>query len=105
MVKIIREKILNHTVSFSSFRMRETEMKGTEWVPMALVGNKLDLHMQRAITKDEGMQLASQWRCAWIEASARHNENVTRAFELCIEQIEKGNTPPPAKESRSCTII
>jgi Ras family protein len=33
MVKIIRDKIINYT--------------GAEWVPMVLVGNKSDLHLQR----------------------------------------------------------
>ena len=70
---------------------------------MTLVGNKSDLHMQRTISKEEGMQLADEWNCAWTEASARHNENVTRGFELCIEQIEKGNLPP-AEEKKGCVI-
>ena len=78
--------------------------EGTEWVPMTLVGNKSDLHMQRVISKEEGMKLAAEWDCAWIEASARHNENVARGFELLIEQIEKGNTPP-VEEKSGCIIL
>ena len=78
--------------------------KGTDWVPMTLVGNKSDLHMQRVIPKEEGMKLAAEWDCAWTEASARHNENVARGFELLIEQIEKGNTPQ-VEEKRGCTIL
>ena len=78
-------------------------LKGTEWVPMTLVGNKSDLHMQRAISVEEGKQLAQEWDCAWTEASARHNENVTRGFELCIEQIEKENQPA-AGEKKNCII-
>jgi Ras family protein len=70
---------------------------------MTLVGNKSDLHMQRAISIDEGKQLAQQWDCAWTEASARHNENVTKGFELCIEQIEKENQAP-AGEKKNCVI-
>ena len=70
---------------------------------MTLVGNKSDLHMQRAISREEGMQLAAEWNCAWTEASARHNENVTRSFELCIEQVEKGNLPP-SEEKKGCAI-
>ena len=71
---------------------------------MTLIGNKSDLHMQRTISQEEGQQLANEWDCAWTEASARHNENVSRGFELCIEQIEKGNTPP-VQERMGCLIL
>ena len=70
---------------------------------MTLVGNKSDLHMQRVIPREEGIQLAAEWNCAWTEASARHNENVTRGFELCIEQIEKENAPP-TDEKKGCVV-
>ena len=70
---------------------------------MTLVGNKSDLHMQRAITKEEVSELAKSWDCAWTEASARHNENVTRCFELCIEQIEKENQPASG-DKKGCTL-
>ena len=71
---------------------------------MCLVGNKSDLIMHRTVSKEEGMKLASEWDCAWTEASARHNENVARGFELCIEQIEKANTPK-VEEKKGCVII
>jgi Ras family protein len=93
MVKIIREKILNHT--------------GTEWVPLVLVGNKSDLHVQRQISPEEGKALAQQWNCAWTEASARHNENVQKAFELVISEIEKGNATTNGvteKKESKCNI-
>jgi Ras homolog enriched in brain len=70
---------------------------------MTLVGNKSDLHMQRTIPREEGLQLATEWDCAWTEASARHNENVNRAFELCLEQIEKQNLPP-AEDKKGCVV-
>jgi len=71
---------------------------------MTLIGNKSDLHQQRTISKEEGMKLAQEWDCAWIEASARHNENVTKGFELVIEQIEKSNSPPE-EEKKGCIIL
>jgi Ras homolog enriched in brain len=59
--------------------------------------------MQRTISVEEGKQLAQEWNCGWIEASARHGLNVARAFELCLEQIEKANSPAP-EEKRTCRI-
>ncbi|EPX73473.1 rheb GTPase Rhb1 [Schizosaccharomyces octosporus yFS286] len=90
MVKIVRDKILNHT--------------GTEWVPIVVVGNKSDLHMQRTVSAEEGKQLANEWKCAWTEASARHNENVARAFELIISEIEKQANPSPPGDGKGCVI-
>jgi GTPase SAR1 family protein len=70
---------------------------------MVLVGNKADLEEQRQVSKEEAMNLAAEWNCAWTESSARENVNVTRGFELCIEQIEVHNTPP--QESKPVCII
>lgn len=71
---------------------------------MILVGNKSDLHMQRTVSCEEGMKLAAEWKCAWTEASARHNENVNRVFELLLDQIEKGNAPSGEDKGKGCSI-
>lgn len=89
MVRIIRDKILNFT--------------GTPSIPMVLVGNKNDLHMQRQIPTEDLKKQAQEWGCAYTEASARHNENVARSFELCIAEIEK--TINPATEEPSKCVI
>ena len=44
-----------------------------------------------------------EWNCAWTEASARHNENVTKAFELVLGEVEKQNAPPEEEKSK-CVI-
>ncbi|CAG8493280.1 2197_t:CDS:10 [Cetraspora pellucida] len=90
MVKIIRDKILNFT--------------GRESVPIVLVGNKTDLHLQRQVAPEEGRDLASLWHCAWTEASAKHNENITRIFELMISEIEK-NLNPNGEEQSNCIVV
>jgi Ras homolog enriched in brain len=85
-------------------------------VPICVVGNKSDLHMQRyllypaadlicrQVKPEEGRMLAEEWNCAWTEASARHNENVTKAFELILGEVEKQNAPPEEEKSK-CTIF
>lgn len=52
---------------------------------------------------EEGKALAEEWNCAFTEASARHNENVAKAFELIIGEVEKQNAPP-AEEKGKCII-
>lgn len=43
-------------------------------VPIVLVGNKKDLHMNRVVTQEEGHRLAETWKAVFLEASAKQNE-------------------------------
>lgn len=38
---------------------------------MVLVGNKCDLEEERAVGKDQGINLARQFNCAFMETSAK----------------------------------
>ncbi|KAI9850468.1 MAG: GTP-binding protein [Thelocarpon superellum] len=92
MVRIIREKILNHL--------------SAEWVPIVIVGNKSDLRPeQRQVSPEEGKQLASECKCAWTEASARYNENVSKAFELMIAEVEKAQNPSEPTGGNRCQVM
>lgn len=39
-----------------------------------LVGNKTDLHQERAVSYEEGKKLAESWRATFLETSAKQNE-------------------------------
>jgi GTPase SAR1 family protein len=81
-------------------------MKGTDWVPVVVVGNKSDLRPeQRQVTAEDGKKLAEKYSCAWTEASARYNENVTKAFELIIGQIEKSQNPNEPTGGNKCSVM
>ena len=82
-------------------------LKGTEWVPIVVVGNKSDLRPeQRQVTAEEGRKLADNFQCVFTEASARYDENVVKAFELMIGQIEKATNPnEPTGDGKSCEIM
>ena len=43
-------------------------------MPIVLVGNKKDLHMQRVVTFEMGKKLANEWNVSFIESSAKQNE-------------------------------
>ncbi|KAI9015436.1 ras family-domain-containing protein [Hyaloraphidium curvatum] len=77
MCNIIRDKILNYT--------------GTDFVPIVLVGNKCDLHLQRQVSQEEAQKVAKEWNCVAIESSARLNQNITKVFEMMISEIEKAS--------------
>lgn len=51
-------------------------MQDTEDVPMVLVGNKCDLEDERVVGKDQGVNLARQFSCAFMETSAKAKINV-----------------------------
>ena len=74
-------------------------------MPIVLVGNKSDLHLQRQVSVETGKAVAAEWKCSWTEASARHNENVARAFELMIAEVEKQENPaPPGGNNKGCVV-
>ncbi|KAH6684386.1 rheb small monomeric GTPase-like protein RhbA [Halenospora varia] len=92
MIQVIRDKILNHL--------------GSEWVPIVIVGNKSDLRPeQRQVTPEQGKELAEKLNCAWTEASARFNENVSKAFELMIGQVEKSQNPNEPTGGNKCLVM
>jgi Ras family protein len=92
MVGIIRDKILNHL--------------GEESVPLVIVGNKSDLRPeQRQVTAAEGKALADKFKCGWTEASARYNENVSKAFELLIGEIENAQNPGQPAGGGKCHVM
>lgn len=90
MIRVVRDKILNTL--------------GQDQVPVVIVGNKSDLHMQRQVTKEEGIALAKELDAAFIETSAKYDENVTKAFESLLAEIEKQSTPDAKQRQSSCTI-
>lgn len=80
--------------------------QGVEWVPIVIVGNKSDLRPeQRQVSTDDGKQLSEKYQCGWTEASARYNENVGKAFELLIAQIEKAQNPNEPPAGGKCAVM
>ena len=112
MVKIIRDKILNHTVFIRWDNTDCREPIGCRYVSLeinqtytckGIIAKMLSLIYFRQVRPEDGKALAEEWNCAFTEASARHNENVGRAFELIIGEVEKQNAPP-AEEKGKCII-
>ncbi|KAJ7250535.1 small GTPase superfamily [Mycena haematopus] len=91
MIQVIYDKILNYS--------------GLSEIAAIIVGSKADLNMDRQVDSRDGQELALRNKTAWIEASALRNENVARAFELCLAEIEKGNAPPPPPPRKGACLV
>ncbi len=65
-------------------------------IPYIIVGNKLDLEAQRAVSITEATSYATKKGLDYVETSAKTGENVDILFEVLIEKIL--NTQQPVRE-------
>jgi len=83
-------------------------VKDTDDVPMILVGNKCDLEDERVVGKDQGLNLAKGFSCAFLESSAKAKINVNEIFYDLVRQINRkspnGKTPKPHNKKK-CLIL
>ncbi|KAJ7785275.1 small GTPase superfamily [Mycena maculata] len=97
MVQIIYDKIVDYC--------------GLRTVPAVIVGAKADLNACRQVDAMDGARLAHANGAAWIEASALRDENVGKAFELCLAEIERGTAgaaappAPPDAPGGKCVVM
>jgi Ras family protein len=97
-----------HNLPFLPSKPHElTYSQGADTVPLTIVGNKSDLRPeQRQVTLADGKKLAEELGCGFTEASARYNENVGKAFEGMIAEIEKGQEAGQPKEGNAkCAVM
>ncbi len=62
-------------------------VKGTDNVPICLVGNKCDASLQRQVTPDDALTLAQEWTCPYVETSAKLSINVNDTFAEIVREI------------------
>jgi len=89
-VKVIHEKLLDVT--------------GHNYVPMVLVGNKTDLHMERVVSNEAGRNLAESWKAAFYESSAKENRSVQSIFQAIVFEIEKQQNGATDKKEDCCIL-
>lgn len=61
---------------------------------LVLFGNKLDLAQQRAISTQQGQELADKHEIMFFETSAATGENVQEAFNECVKAVFAKAEPP-----------
>ncbi|KAF9019637.1 hypothetical protein BDZ89DRAFT_1139191 [Hymenopellis radicata] len=81
--------------SVQSFEVIQTvydklcHVSGVPEIPCVIVGSKSDLRSSRKVNASDGKALAAANNAPFIEISSKDNTNVARAFELCLDEIEK----------------
>lgn len=69
------------------------ETKGENIFPLLLVGNKCDLPKERHIISTlRGQSLAAQWKCLFMETSAKEKINDQRCFIEMIREVRRIRT-------------
>ncbi|KAJ2746801.1 GTP-binding protein [Coemansia sp. BCRC 34301] len=86
--KILRigEKEYNLTIMDTTGQI--LDMTGTSSVGIVLVGTKCDLVDERQVTTKEAQKVADEFKCPYMETSAKDNKNIE---ELFVESIKVAN--------------
>ncbi|KAL0268030.1 UNVERIFIED_CONTAM: hypothetical protein PYX00_010120 [Menopon gallinae] len=80
-------------------------VKDTDDVPMVLVGNKCDLEEERVVITDQGVNLAQQFNCAFMETSAKSKIKVNDIFYDLVQQINKKSPEKKQKQKKKSLCV
>ena len=72
--------------------------------PVMLVGNKSDRVSEREVSTQEGNALARELGCDFVEASAKNNINVDRAFYDVVRKLRKQKQEVSRVEARPTRV-
>jgi GTPase SAR1 family protein len=83
---------LTVAVSCSDIRtwFSNVEQHASEGVHKILIGNKCDWEEKRAVSTEQGKQLADELGIPFLEVSAKNNINIEKAFYSLASAIKKG---------------
>ncbi|CAG8497518.1 7617_t:CDS:2 [Funneliformis mosseae] len=84
------------------YRDQITRIKGTDWVPLMLVGNNCHIITGREVSKDEGMNLARKFNCGFIESSGKTCVNVESAFYGVVRMIRGSHEKNRSSRAINC---
>ncbi|KAH9401082.1 PREDICTED: GTP-binding protein Rheb-like [Rhagoletis zephyria] len=94
---------INNAKSFEVARIiydKLLDMTGNIQVPIILVANKADLHLERCISTEMGLELAKYMKAQYIELSAKENSAVNNLFQTLLFNIDKQDAPEAAPSSQ-----
>ncbi|KAG6817183.1 hypothetical protein H0H87_011885 [Tephrocybe sp. NHM501043] len=91
-----------------NLRKQIYRIKGSDNVPIVVVGTKLDLVSEREVQRTTISTLANRWALPFYETSAKKNWHIQDVFEDLVKQMRKmypQETIKQRKKSPICTIM
>mmetsp|Transcript_29233 Transcript_29233/g.93649 ORF Transcript_29233/g.93649 Transcript_29233/m.93649 type:complete len:191 (+) Transcript_29233:277-849(+) len=79
----------NSFEEINSFISKILRIKDADAVPMVLAGNKCDMEDERQVQKDQAQKLAAEWKCPFMETSAKNKINNEECFYEVVREIRK----------------
>lgn len=70
-----------------SYYQQIQRIKDSDYIPVVVVGNKLDLENERQVSYEDGLRLAKQLNAPFLETSAKQAINVDGAFYSLIRLV------------------
>ncbi|KAJ6570282.1 small GTPase superfamily [Mycena vulgaris] len=83
-----------------SLRKQIFRIKGSESVPIVVVGTKSDLVSEREVPTTTIESLASRWNLPFYETSAKRNWHVNDVFEDLLKQMRARYPPDTARKQK-----
>ena len=77
--------------------MSEVEKYTQDNITRILVGNKVDLENKRAVSYEEGQEMANHYCVRFLETSAKECKNVDQAFQLMTREIKSNVAQAPSR--------
>lgn len=86
---IIMFDITNKT-SFNNITswLRDIDYDKSPYIPVLIVGNKIDIETERVISYEEALDFSNQHNIEYIEISVKENQNVDTVFNLISKEIK-----------------
>lgn len=85
----------------AGFYQQIRRAKGSDDVPIVLVGNKSDLDPEREVTFEEAQRLASRIDASLLETSAKLRVNVDECFETLVRAVIRKSRADAAQATAS----
>jgi GTPase KRas protein len=81
--------------------------KGKKSFPMVLVGNKMDLELEREVPTKDGEKLAETLQLPFFESSPKENTNIEQIFFTLVRQMRSDykNLPAEKKKKKPKCIV